>query len=365
MHDNKRWHMQSERTPTMHKGSHTFHRLRVPLGLVVLNVAFATAFITTTLSAFHQPTPHAVPVGVVAPERVATQMRGALDAHAPGSFALRRYATEASARAAIDDLRVTGAIVAAPRGLTLLVARAGGSAPAQLLQTAFGQMAARTGRSLNVIDIAPPLADDSLGLSAFFTILCVLFPSLATGAASAHLFRRHRTVWRIAVPVAAAVGIGLATAAITTVITGFGDYLAMAGIVALFSLAISAPTAALGRIKLPLIGLAVLTFLIVGVPVSGGPSNLGAFGPGFLRIMDSALPLGAAADAVRNTVYFHGNDTAGYLWVLAAWAGAGVAALLVHPVRVAVSHYGLRLRGQEKAIRKPPSESMMVIRAER
>ena len=90
---------------------------------------------------------------------------------------------------------------------------------------------------------------------------------------------------------------------------------------------------ALGRIKLPLIALAVITFLIVGIPVSGGPSNLGLFGPGFLRALDSALPLGVAADAVRNTLYFHGNDTAGYLWVLGGWAAAGIAALLVHPAR--------------------------------
>jgi len=129
------------------------------------------------------------------------------------------------------------------------------------------------------------------------------------------------------------VAIGLSAAAVASGITGFDDYLPMAGIVALFSLAISAPTAALGRIKLPLIALAVITFLIVGIPVSGGPSNLGPFGPGFLRALDSALPLGVAADAVRNTLYFHGNDTAGYLWVLGGWAAAGIAALLVHPAR--------------------------------
>ena len=124
----------------------------------------------------------------------------------------------------------------------------------------------------------------------------------------------------------------------------FLNDLSIAGIVALFSLAISAPTAALGRLRLPLIGVAVVTFLIFGIPVSGGPSDLGAFGPGFLRALDSALPLGIAADAVRNIVYFHGHDIAGHLWVLAAWAAAGITALLMHPVRAWVRGASLRMR---------------------
>jgi len=323
-----------------------FHRLRLPLGLIAINVAFAAAFMTTALSAFHAPTPHAAPVGIVAPTTVRQQVRRALDARAPGGFDLRSYATAGRAREAIGRREVDGALVPARGGMTLLVARAGGSAPAQLLTTTFTGLAATTGQKLHVVDAVPPLRDDSLGLSSFFTILCVLFPSLATGAATAHLFRRHRTGWRIAVPVGAAVAISLPATAIAAGVTGFGDYLPVAGIVALFSLAISAPTAALGRIKLPLIALAVIAFLILGLPVSGGPSNLGAFGPGFLRALDSLLPLGVAADAVRNTVYFHGNDTAGYLWVLGGWAAAGIALLLMHPMRARLRTAYMQLRTQ-------------------
>jgi hypothetical protein len=317
----------------MRQGSKISKRLRVPLGLVAINVTFAAAFTAIALSAFHEPTPHALPVGIVAPARVAAQVRSALDARAPGGFALRAYRGEGQARAAIADREVDGALLATPRAMTLLVAPAGGSAPAQLLTTTFSGVATRASRQFAVVDAVPPRRHDSLALSPFFTVLCVLFPSLAIGAASAHLFRRHGTAWRIAVPAVGAVAIGLAAAAVADGVSGSGHYLSIAGIVALFSLAISAPTAALGRLRLPLIGLAVLTFLIFGLPVSGGPSDLGAFGPGFLRALDSALPLGIAADAVRNTVYFHGNGTAGHLWVLAAWAAAGIAALLVHPAR--------------------------------
>jgi hypothetical protein len=317
----------------MQPSSHIFSRLRVPLGLVAINVAFGAVFLTVTLSAFHQPTPHAVPVGIVAPADAGRQLRSDLERTVPGAFALRSYPSEASARTGVADRQVDGAVVTGAHATTLLIARAGGSGPAQFLTTAATGLAARTGKRLTVVDAVPPLRNDSQALSPYFMILCVLFPSVATGSVTAHLFRRRRAAWRIGVPVVTAVAVGLAAAGVADVITGAGDYLSIAGIIALFSLAISAPTAALGRIKLPLIGLAVLAFLVLGIPASGGPGDLSAFVPGFLRTLHSVLPLGIATDALRNTVYFHGSDTAAYLGVLAAWAAAGVGVLLVHPAR--------------------------------
>ena len=71
----------------------------------------------------------------------------------------------------------------------------------------------------------------------------------------------------------------------------------------------------------------MLAFLSFGIPVSGGPPNLAAFGPGLLRALDSILPLGVAVDTIRNTVHFHASDTTGHLWVLSANAAGGLAAL--------------------------------------
>jgi hypothetical protein len=75
--------------------------------------------------------------------------------------------------------------------------------------------------------------------------------------------------------------------------------------------------------------LAVLLFLILGLPVSGRPGGLAQFGPSLFRSLDTALPLGVAAGAVRNTVYFGAHDAGGYLLVLGAWAVAGVVALML------------------------------------
>jgi nucleotide-binding universal stress UspA family protein len=107
----------------------------------------------------------------------------------------------------------------------------------------------------------------------------------------------------------------------------------VAGVTALFSLAVVAPTAVLARIKPPLVAVAVLLFIVAGIPISGGPANLASFSPVGFRAFDSVLPLGVAASVLRNVVYFGGHSTALHLWVLAAWAVAGLAGLAVLTTR--------------------------------
>lgn len=302
-------------------------RHRVPVALVIANVAFATVFVTVALGAFHQPTPHDLPVGVVGPLPAKAQLQRSLDERAPSEFGLRSYGGEPQARGAIGRREIDGAVILSPSGPRLLITTAGGTAAAQALTRAFTAAGAPRGQRLVVQDVVPPKPGDSQALSSFFLILCVLFPSLAAGAASAHLLEGERSVWRFTVPLTAAAAIGLVVAAIGDAISGLGDYLALAGIVALFSLAISLPTAALRTIKPHLVAVAILVFLVIGVPVSGGPAGLAPFGPGVLRVLDSALPLGVAVSTVRNVVYFGGHDTAGHLLVLGVWALAGFATL--------------------------------------
>ena len=302
-------------------------RFRPHLGYLLAHAGFAALFVTLVLSAFHAPAPHDLPVGIVAPAAVTGHIEDALNAGGQSAFDLQVYGSPASARAAIEHRDVDGALIASPAGLHLLVAEADGTGPAQALTRAFGTLAARSGRPLTVTDVAPPLPGDTQALSPFFLILGVLIPSLAAGSASALVFRRAHPAWCVAAPVAVAVVIGAIAAGIADGVSGLGSYAAIAGIVALFSVAISAPTAALGRLWPPLISAAVLVFLVLGIPASGGPANLARFTPAFLRLLHPALPLGAGADAVRSAVYFDGYGTAGPAWVLAAWAAAGLAAL--------------------------------------
>src|ERR1700722_16557195 len=178
----------------------------------------------------------------------------------------------------------------------------------------------RTGSKLVVTDVVPPLPGDTQALSSFFLLLGALIPSVAAGSGSALAFRKARP----ALGIAAAVAVGVA---------GLGNFPAIAGVTALFSLAVAAPTAVLARIRPPLVGLAVLLFIVAGIPDSGGPANLAGFSAAGFRAFDSVLPLGVAGSVMRNVVYFGGHSTALHLWVLAAWAVAGLAGLVVLTTR--------------------------------
>lgn len=308
-------------------------RYRTLAGFVLASGAFVAIFVALTLSAFHRPAPHGLPVAIVGPPAATRQVEHALASAAPGAFRFRGYPSQASATSAIATRKVDGALVITSQDLRLLVTQAGGTAPDQALSAAFTAVAARSGHQLIVSDVVPPRASDTQALSSWFLILSVLIPSLAAGSASALALRRLSRAWIVGAPVVAAVVIGLIAAAIADGIAGLGNYPAIAAIVALFALAVAAPTAVLARIRPPLAALAVLAFIVAGIPASGGPANLASFTPGFLRALSPVLPLGIAASTVRNVVYFGGHDISAYLWTLAAWALAGLAALALIAAR--------------------------------
>jgi nucleotide-binding universal stress UspA family protein len=308
-------------------------RYRALAGFLLAGAAFVAVFVSLMLSAFHQPSPHDVPVGLVGPAAATAPVERALDRAVPGGFGFRDYGSPGAAVTGIAQRQVDGALVTGGGNLRLLIAEAGGTGPAQALTSAFTSLAASSGRSLTVADVVPPRARDSEALSSWFVVLSVLIPSLAAGSASALAFRRAPRAWAVAAPAAAAAVSGLVAAAIADGIAGLGNYPALAGIVALFSLAVAAPTAVLARIRPPLVALAVLVFIVLAIPVSGGAPNLASFTPGFLRVLYPVLPLGVAAGSIRGVVYFGGHGTGPYLWALAAWALAGLAGLILLTAR--------------------------------
>ena len=312
-------------------------RLPIPYralaGFIVACAAFAAVFVALAVGAYHAPRPHDLPVGIVGSATVTGGVEHALDTALPGAISWHSYPSAADARTGIMQREVDGALVASSPTLRGLIATGGGSAPANFLTQAFGTVAAKTGHPLVVTDVVPPLPGDTQALSTFFLLLASLIPSVAAGSGTALAFRKARPALGIAAPVAVAVAIGLVSAAVADGIAGLGHYPAVAGVTALFSLAVAAPTAVLARIKPPLVAVAVLLFIVAGIPDSGGPANLTSFSPAGFRAFDSVLPLGLAASVMRNVVYFGGHSTALHLWVLAAWAVAGLAGLAVLTTR--------------------------------
>ena len=119
-------------------GSHGYPaQYRALAGFIAASAAFVAIFVALTLSAFHKPTPHDLPVGIVASAAVAGQVEHALDGAAPGAFSFRSYPSAASATTGIAQREVDGALVASGANLRLLVTQAGGTGPEQALNGAF------------------------------------------------------------------------------------------------------------------------------------------------------------------------------------------------------------------------------------
>src|SRR3954452_21601699 len=137
----------------------------VLLPALVLMLAFAFSYV----GAFHDPTPHHVPVAVVGPPAVAAQLN-----HLPGEpLDARQAASRADALSQIDDRKVYGAFEAATN--RLYVASAANRATAIALEQTFDRAAAAQGRpAVRVTDVKPLPAKDPNG-TAFYAVIAWVF----------------------------------------------------------------------------------------------------------------------------------------------------------------------------------------------
>jgi hypothetical protein len=293
--------------------------------ILVAGVALAASFV----GAFHDPRPHQMPVGVVAPAAQVTRLQAAVGAHDPGALSLRPYPNAAAAATAIRDRTLDGAVVLAPGHAQLLVASAAGSQTVQTMQRAFSPASLRT--SVATRDLAPLAASDRAGLGPFFFVLTLIIPSLLIGVVMSVVIKGLPVRDRLAGAAAFAIVLGLVDAALSNVAYGSlgGSYLELAGLGMLISFAAASITVGLGRLLGPLgVALAALGLLVVGVPASGaavGP----AFIPSFFAALHPILPMGMGLDAVRNAAYFSWHDTWGNLGLLGGWALLGIVAAAI------------------------------------
>ncbi|TDD63151.1 DUF3533 domain-containing protein [Actinomadura rubrisoli] len=305
--------------------------------LVVGVFALQLGFILSYIGAFHSPTPHRIPVAVVAPGPAAGKVVSQLDALDGDPVKAHAVSSERAARGQLLDRTVDAAIVVAPRGSTdtLLVASAGGPAVSSTASEIASRMEAAQHRQVKVTDIRPPAAKDGRGLSSFYLVLgwivggylAAAILGLAGGARPANL---RRTVIRLGALAAYAIASGLGGAIIADPVLGAltGHFYQLWLIGALVVFAAAAATAAF-QIMLGMlgIGVAILLFVVLGNPSAGGayPTSLL---PAFWRAIGDWLPTGAGTTTVRNLVYFSGHGTTRALWVLAAYAAAGTVIAL-------------------------------------
>ena len=295
----------------------------VLLPALVLMLAFAVSYV----GAFHDPTPHNVPVAVVGPPTVVAQLDGL-----PGNpLDASQASSRADALSKIDDREVYGAYEAATN--TLFVASAANRATAAALEVVFDRAAAAQRQPApRVTDVKPLPPKDSNGTAAFYATIAWVFGGYI-GATLIGLIgtprssSRKRAAARIAGLAGFAVVAGVLSVVILRASFGVfsGHVLAMAAIAVLVVFASSAATAGVqAAAGTAGSGLVILVFVILGNPASGGPYARPLL-PGLWREVGGALPPGASVDLSRSALFFDGAGIAIPILVLAAWAVLGTA----------------------------------------
>ena len=293
---------------------------------LVLMLAFAFFYV----GAFHDPTPHHVPVAIVGPPDVAPQLN-----RLPGDpLDARQASSRPDALSEIDDREVYGAYE--PATNHLFIASAANRATAVALEETFNRIAAAQRRpAVQVTDVKPLPPKDPNGTAAFYAVVAWMFGGYI-GATLIGLIGSPRSTSRkrAAARVAALAKFGVIGGILSVVMlrASFGVFsghvIAMCAIAALTIFASGAATSGIQAAAGPAgTGLVILVFVILGNSASGGPFARPLL-PGVWRTIGGVLPPGASVDLTRSALFFDGARITGPILVLLSWAVLGTVLAL-------------------------------------
>ena len=293
---------------------------------LVLMLAFAFFYV----GAFHEPTPHHVPLAAVGSPAVAAQLN-----RLPGEpLDARQASSRSDALSQIDDRKVYGAYDAARN--RLFVASAANRATAVALEETFNIVAAAQGRpAARVTDVKPLPRADPNGTAAFYAVIAWMFggyigSTLIGLIGSARSTSRKRAAARLgALAELSVVGGILSVVMLRASFGAFsGHVVAMCAIGALTIFSSGAATAGIQAAAGPAgTGFVILVFVILGNSASGGPFARPLL-PVLWRTVGGVLPPGASVDLARSALFFGGSRIAGPILVLVVWAALGTALAL-------------------------------------
>ena len=306
-------------------------------------------FILSYVSAFHEPTPHAIPIAVVTeaglPKGLDQQTADRLDAIEGTPLDARTAADTAEVRSLLRDRDILGAYVVGANGTdTLITAGAAGSSEATALQSIFTEVYAAQGRQFVVRDEIPVGVHDNRGLSGFYLsvgwvvggyLLAAAF-GLLIGAPSS----RRETCIHVGILAVYSLASGALGAFLTThVLETFAGHwfpLTLLGTGVVF---------ATGLVTMglrALIGVAAVPAAIVLFVILGNPSAGGAFGSDVLPSLYSSIGRwitpGIGTEGVRSIVYFSGHGLGQPAFALALYILVGSLLMGAAALRRRSSH---------------------------
>ena len=318
------------------------------IGVLLIQVGFVFSYV----GAFHHPSPHRVPIAVLAPAQISAHLVSKLNAIGGQPLYATAVADETIGRTLLRHGSTSGLLIINPRGKTdaLFVAGGGGAATATAVQDIIAQTEAARQRHATVTDAVPAQPGDARGLSGFYLVVGWLVGGYLVAALLGIATRprpasTRRAIIRLIVLAPYAILSGLGGAIVVGPVLGAitGHLIAMAALGALIVYCAAVVTMGfqvlLGTLG---VGLTLILFVVLGNPSAGGAYPAPLL-PGFWRAISPALPNGAGVQALRHIVYFGSYGITGNLIIIALY--------IVTAITVAIT--GTALLGRRAAAGKP------------
>ena len=318
--------------------------------LVVGVALLQLGFIASYIGAFHQPTPHRLPLAVAAPADVRTGVVSQLNGIAGSPLRAVPVDSAAQGRTELLQRRVLGVLVVDTAGSAdlLVEASASGVSGAAALTQVMDAVEAKVRRTVRVVDIRPPLPGDRNSLSSFYLVvgwivggyLVSAILGVSAGSRPANVNRATVRLAAIAVyalitGVAGALIAGPWLHALPSHVLGLGLLGALLVFAAgAFSMALQVVAGTVG------IGISILIFVVIGNPSAGGAYSWQLL-PALWRVVGPWIPTGAGTAAARGIAYFDSVGIGTDLLVIGAYAVVGV--LVVYLVLVDIGHQLMHL----------------------
>lgn len=326
------------------------------LALVVAGAVAQILMSAYYLAVAHSPTPHEVPVGLVAPPATMPEVQARIEEG--DHFKVHHFATNSAMLTAIRDKVIYGGADLTSTQAHLYIASAAGTSAANTLRTAFTEVVyQRTEQEVAkltasgapvpgaevralaappaVTDVVPLPKNDSAGAS-----IALLVQAIALGATIASmglgkiggktapsLLRAGGHLLSLLVYAAVSSGAVLVAAHLFGVVPGGSDWRLLTTF-ALLSLAITGSVAGLVSLVGARGAFLGSAYFLFGVPIAGG-SVLPQFLPDIARVVGQALPTGAGVTLVRESLYFPHAAVGGAIAVLACYAVVGAVLIVV------------------------------------
>jgi hypothetical protein len=313
---------------------------------VLLGIGMTLAY----LGAFHQPSPHHLPVAVVGDSAPAEVFAQTLNNRGDGALDVRNVADAAEAQRLVRERRIAGAFELTPTQANLYIATAASSTTAETVQKVFQPIAFQQKLPYNVVDVVPTGEHDSTGQGIFFLLVGLSVGGYAVAAAVAAVAGKHGLLARVVVPVLASGVVSAIVVGIAAYVYGVFDHNVMQ--VWLVSWLYDALVMWIGVALTPILrNWTVLAMTVLFVQLnftSSGGIFQKALEPGFFASLNDFWAGAGWLDAVTALVYFPGQSFGGNLAVLGIWAGLAVIAVLV-------THLIVRRQERAAAARQAPA----------